>query len=1437
MVLSEVIRGVRIASGLQPISDCAAFDDNSDRLVTVEELVKGVRRALNGCPPVGSSASCTLAFVPEIISPDERATLRWSAKGVESCVLSCEEGPAAATVLTEGSQTVRAHGPIGCTLRCQDAGERKVTECRAQLPVVTANCAPPSCAAQVNGSPQRGYVLRAATDAKTCTYYCPGFGTGTLDCGGELPLGPELRDCRVWASSSCRAVRRCSTRAWTTPITVDGGLRDWPPGTQFPTNGGQNYISWDAENIYIALQHQSLATRAATTAVMVYLGNGESGLSEADILGTQSCLLPVRMSHAVRWSPGSRAAELLVASPNGRWVESPASREVSVAGDLATASVEIAVPRHLLAVDQKLYVHVDIVDTRAGQERSFAATPASSHLDGYLGPGSVCKAVQQFDIFDFLQPNSAALFKWDFGNLPQVEPTLPDTAYSLRIVTFNGQYLDIPGGESDLEDHIGAVCAEVSAASPLLALGVVTGALALGMPQLALLGVVLPPPGPAWFPLCEAAVHAAIGYLNDQFEVEGGGTLTHEKRAQEVAARVLNMDLDVIAFNEVFIEDARDKLVDMLSPKFPYVVARLEPPADTDASPSEIVEPHFGAYFVQDAGTMLFSRYPFLPLSDQTFLAPDDQVDLWWEGAKVDNSAKNAVAFKQYGRPCHREDCNAGKGVGLVHIEKTPEQRFTVAFTHTQASYGKDDPDERNQTKDIRRDELEAVHTLIAYNVTPSQQKSEEVFAMGDLNITGLHPDGESLNENDWPDWDPTHQQLTGLEKLSAAENSDWDLARQEWLYHFCGVRTGDPDDPCRNADPQESHLQDPIVPTFFGCGNGTVGECPDVAGRQLLVDSWAYDTSPHDLGRSQGSGAFNPATVPCTKEGEAYFADPNLIPPPFAGYERLRTTFCSGERLDYILHNKPGASEHNPTDRNSLCAQHMTIAWELSGAAGTQPLSDHVPVRGDFNRWYHHCRPPEAKVIGKSELPDPDHTFVASTASNSDYQIKFPGSMQWFRIDEPGSYSIGVSSGFTYDVYDDEDLSRPRPSYHKMVTEWGVRYHLPKPPYYVRVYAVTSGGIPDREKIGAYSLTVHRHDCTSALDACEIVAGSHTAALWPDEHFTAWDPSDVHYEAGPDALWFIFSTYADDKGILPTLSFDHEAQYTDNYDLEIVEFCEMTSGPCFPSHAIVVDDASFDTGPSEEDCELCTFSSKQLHAEAKNVDAPPFTVAAQGRTYFLRVLRKELLGPGGIPCFMTSPCGALEPERMADVRFGTNLTFFYPSTLRLELSEDDIGDDTDELWYFPDVDAPSPTMTQTADYVWLDYAVEGGPSVGVGDHFGDFGVRSYIVNLQPNLYSSEEMGASIDDTDPEWFVPQEGSYLNAADPGNAGLSPLAENFAGSQQQLKGLAAITYSDVPTPVDPEEADYVAHLQFCLVHEYVESIPPYTAVDACASAGKE
>jgi hypothetical protein len=50
VTIDDLVRGVNIALGVLPVTNCPAFDPNNDGEVTISELVTGVNNSLNNCP-------------------------------------------------------------------------------------------------------------------------------------------------------------------------------------------------------------------------------------------------------------------------------------------------------------------------------------------------------------------------------------------------------------------------------------------------------------------------------------------------------------------------------------------------------------------------------------------------------------------------------------------------------------------------------------------------------------------------------------------------------------------------------------------------------------------------------------------------------------------------------------------------------------------------------------------------------------------------------------------------------------------------------------------------------------------------------------------------------------------------------------------------------------------------------------------------------------------------------------------------------------------------------------------------------------------------------------------------------------------------------------------------------------------------------------------
>ncbi len=252
------------------------------------------------------------------------------------------------------------------------------------------------------------------------------------------------------------------------------------------------------------------------------------------------------------------------------------------------------------------------------------------------------------------------------------------------------------------------------------------------------------------------------------------------------------------------------------------------------------------------------------------------------------------------------------------------------------------------------------------------------------------------------------------------------------------------------------------------------------------------------------------------------------------------------GARLDYVLRNRPTTAL---APNQGLCVQHLTLAHNMRdgapfiesgfGTAGIEELSDHIGLNADLNRRAPLCNPLAA--LANMTL---DFWKVGD--------ITFPGSMQWYRFDTPGTYAFAVGDWFQFRVYTSRDMSTPVPNYFGETIEFtphrgrpvkGTKFVLPEPPFFVRVFH------PDRASTGKYRLVAHRANCSSKEEACVL------QAQMPIQHTLPNVPINPD-----DTAWFELHTEKADSGKAQKLRFVVDQFTGSSFSLELRRDDGMTT-------------------------------------------------------------------------------------------------------------------------------------------------------------------------------------------------------------------------------------------------------------------------------------
>ena len=558
--------------------------------------------------------------------------------------------------------------------------------------------------------------------------------------------------------------------------------------------------------------------------------------------------------------------------------------------------------------------------------------------------------------------------------------------------------------------------------------------------------------------------------------------MLHQTRAGHIARQVLADDADVVVFNEANDDEARDVLIKTLKARYPNYIALLD---EHDIS--------------NDSGLMLFSKYGFLPL-DQTI--NDEGFQETWHDGRADEDIASWDVYSD--DDSNGDDAWANKGFALVRIRNECEPGgqlpFNVGFTHMQSS--KPDVEAWRFFEDVddRRGQLRNVREIIEGSIAADRRNRELIFVVGDLNIDGKR----KHTATNRPPYVPVCQPFVGLRDFDCP--GDPNLDQVQWLPHTEWELTFD-----RRSDD---------LGAYWACGKGpcTYHPTSNPAGT-FFVDAWAFETSPLDVGQTHSIHGDGGATV---------FQGPT-----------------DGERLDYLLHNKPVPSPENQF--RDYCVQHLTRATR------GREFSDHISLTLDLNQVAPRCSPHPRKVddvhnptpgVTSPNGPEPV-TFDLQNLSSArardveftDGTIAFPGSMQWYVLEQGEPFSVELTGAFVdWEMYQGADLSTPLPPYNgecaKVGDGYRCKYSGSNPPYFVRVFAVDAGNPgdpdarPDRTRHGlGYRIRFHRFDCSSPEEACALEASVGSSRKWPAQPLGA-----------EDTMFFELLTEHDRQGVPPAI-------------------------------------------------------------------------------------------------------------------------------------------------------------------------------------------------------------------------------------------------------------------------------------------------------------
>jgi hypothetical protein len=560
----------------------------------------------------------------------------------------------------------------------------------------------------------------------------------------------------------------------------------------------------------------------------------------------------------------------------------------------------------------------------------------------------------------------------------------------------------------------------------------------------------------------------------------------------KMAAKILQSNYDIIAFNEVFDDGYRQALLDNLytggNGPFKYGITK----ADSNS------------LSLLNSGLMLLSRWPFAdrdPQDDACF-RDNGQLEAVGDGVFSVQQANyggglgtfagvimsKALHFEMF-EDGYGPDYHAAKGVGHARIVSPSGVNIDVFFTHLQAHdkstteniTGADVPDYFMYTasEPYRRAQIFRVNDIIQCVMSHRGGTNNVVMLAGDLNING--------------------DLSNPLASLDLAYMCKGDR---------CGILNTDPlwDNPVQTFNEWKYH--------FDRNANGDISAMG-------LTDTWAYDMTPGCIARVDGVRPTPECRV--TTYDSKYPTTAQNGPVLFDRSASQSINTDGEERLDYVLLGQaPGATY-------TFGAQHVARAYNLldgnwtessfsrvpaNQLSGADPISDHYGLNIEMDDKVANMNPANA-------LADPQEPWGRAGAKQM--TLPYATAVHWFKITQPGDYvfsvnpkdyvlsdtTAGPDNGLSFQVFENTNLSQPMapfkgevlqvppgeqesyggPEFMSVVYRPAYRqgkFVSPNFPLYVKVFASDPSKL-QRSK-GRYVFYYHKLGCTNKDEACTLL-------------------------------------------------------------------------------------------------------------------------------------------------------------------------------------------------------------------------------------------------------------------------------------------------------------------------------------------------------------
>ncbi|HVO29971.1 MAG TPA: hypothetical protein VMV18_04520, partial [bacterium] len=171
---------------------------------------------------------------------------------------------------------------------------------------------------------------------------------------------------------------------WRHTIAIDGTDDFSAADEKFNTTSANyfGYVTWDASNLYIAVQGADVSSGNANKFFVAYFG-GTGGTTNGVTFATQTPTLPFNAKWEVQWGANNVNSTFANVWTGAAWVNTAWNFTGHVFANTTTGYVEMSIPLSRIGSPAHVPVVMCMLNQTGGVEATYSGVPHDAFTDGF----------------------------------------------------------------------------------------------------------------------------------------------------------------------------------------------------------------------------------------------------------------------------------------------------------------------------------------------------------------------------------------------------------------------------------------------------------------------------------------------------------------------------------------------------------------------------------------------------------------------------------------------------------------------------------------------------------------------------------------------------------------------------------------------------------------------------------------------------------------------------------------------------------------------------------------------------------------------------------------------------------------------------------------------------------------------------------------------